>query len=60
MYVVHNFWILTVNALHTDYIRERSGSVVEWLTPNRGATGSSLTGARELRCVFEQYTLILA
>ena len=34
--------------LHPNCLRERSGSVVECLTQDRRATGSSLTGS--LRC----------
>ena len=36
--------------------RERSGPVVEWLTQDRGAASSSLTGV----VVLEQDTFILA
>ena len=40
---------------------ERTGSVVERLTQDRRAVGSSLTGVTaSLRCVLEQDTFILA
>ena len=40
-------------------LQENSGSVVEYLTQDRGAAGSSLTG-RHFVVVLEQDTFILA
>ena len=40
--------------------RESSGSVVEYLTRDRGAAGSSLTGVPAFSTLLEQDTFILA
>ena len=58
-----SIYFVTIGSLSmiviSPYTRERSGSVVECLTPDRGAVGSSLTG---FHCgvVLEQDTFILA
>ena len=44
--------MIILNTLITSLMRERSGSVVECLTRDRGAAGSSLTGVTV--CVLEQ------
>ena len=50
-------WSLTDNA---NFVRERSDLMVECLTRDRRATGSSLTGGTAAVCVLEQDTLILS
>ena len=39
-----SFWIIEKKLRKTNELGERSGSVVECLTRDRGAAGSSLTG----------------